>query len=488
MVFSGWVVAHEGSKFILLALVGVLVLAFSQRGALVGLLTVAAMNGLPFIDTSQVVSSKLTVADVAIISLLFISVAWGLLDRAEGGSSSTDKALTRAGLLLLIWWLFTLGRSITTEHVALMHAAAFGRDFLYFALLLLVLPKVQLTSRDVAVLISILVAAACLYALGQIATATGLGQAGSLIHYQYTASQSGLTRLYSNMTDLVMASLAAALLACLLAPRRSKIRSVAIPIAALLTVSVVVQLTRARWVGLVLGFLVVGVWVAARSDVRVSALLRKRLALAAGAIGIAVAAALLLVPDLLSGGGLAQRLLSTVSDLQAGSGTVAVREAATKAATGYLGHKWPIGLGLVPPSSHYYAGLPEGSLRDTDLGVLGAVMTMGVTGAVLIYYPVVITLSRCLRTSRGPLARFYWLQYGGAVWAAATLISSFTLVTLFSASGLTLTAVILVVVSHPSVIGASERHPSLEVAGAVGRRSLDPYLPAPSSIPTPSSI
>jgi hypothetical protein len=101
--------------------------------------------------------------------------------------------------------------------------------------------------------------------------------------------------------------------------------------------------------------------------------------------------------------------------------------------------------------------LPEGSIQDADVGVLNAVMTMGVVGAALVCIPVVLTLASCLRRSSGQWdGQYAWLRYGGAVWIVATLVSSVTLVTLFSTSGLALTAVFVTVLAHPSVSGTLE--------------------------------
>jgi hypothetical protein len=451
---SGWAIAagYASALFVAIAVVGLCALALTQRGAFIGLLLVAAMNGLPFIDTSQIVTNKLTVADLTIVALFITAVLWLLLDNGTYRPSSIGRAISRAAVPLLLWWLFTLARSVISQHVPALHAAAFGRDFLFFALLLLVLPRVRLGSQDIGTLLGVLAAAVCLFAVGQIATATGFGQPAGVFHFGYTGEQSGLTRVYANMTDLVTAGLATAIAASLLA-RQRMVRAVARPVVLLLTVSVVVQLTRARWLGLVIGLLLVSLWLIIYSEASLSALLRRRLAIVAGVFGIGGVVVLLVVPGTLTGGTFAQRVFSIISDLESGGGTVAVREAATRTATGYLGGQWPLGLGLVPPASHYFEGLPEGSIRDTDLGVLGAITTMGVIGAMLIYAPVVLMLVHCLRRSARQ-TKYYWLRYGGAVWIAATLASSATLVTLSSTSGLVLTAVFLTVLAHPSVSGA----------------------------------
>jgi hypothetical protein len=82
------------------------------------------------------------------------------------------------------------------------------------------------------------------------------------------------------------------------------------------------------------------------------------------------------------------------------------------------------------------------------------VMTIGVVGALLIYLPLVASLVHCMRrSSRAIRDRFSWMNYGAQIWILAALGSSITLVSLFSPSGLVLTAVILAVLSQPFVLG-----------------------------------
>lgn len=455
MVLSGWAIAdgYAVETFMALGVTGLCILALTQRGAYIGILLLAAMNGIPFVDTSSTVSGKLTLQDVAVITLILTAGAWIIFDGSSDCLSRTGRTISRAGVILLLWWLWTFARTVVLQHVPPLAAGAFVRDFAFFALLLILLPRVQLTNRDIGMLLGVLATGVSLFAVGQILATTGIGQPGQLIHFEKTFEQSGFTRLYALMTDLVTAGLAASVAASLLA-RQRRVRLIAVPIALLLMISTIVQLTRARWIGLVVGFVLVSLWLMVSSDARVVAILRRRLALVVGVLGIAGLAAILAAPGIVSGGAVINRLLSVFTDLQTSGGTVAVRETATKTLTAYLGGRWPFGIGFVPPSFHYFAGLPEGSIRDSDLGVLNAVVTMGVVGAALIYFPVVLMLIHCLRRSSAPwAAEFSWLRYGGAVWIVATLVSSATLITLYSASGLVLTAVAMTILAHPSVSG-----------------------------------
>jgi hypothetical protein len=200
-------------------------------------------------------------------------------------------------------------------------------------------------------------------------------------------------------------------------------------------------------------------------DTRLSGILRRRLALTVSVLVVGGFVVALAAPGLVSGGTIVDRLVSVITDLQTGGGTVAVRESVTRMMTALLGGKWAFGLGFLPPSVHYFPGLPEGSIRDSDLGVLNPVMTMGVIGAMLVYLPVLLALFNCMRRSPARwTGQYSWLRYGMAVWIVATLVSSVTLVTLFSTGGLVLTAVVMTVLAHRSV--------SVEQAAAPAPRTV----------------
>jgi hypothetical protein len=453
LLAAGWAAA-TGHATILLAAAGaagICTLALTQRGAFVGICLLTAMDGLPFIAASRHVTSKITVEDVAVMVLVLAAAAWIVSASGEHRPSTTGRILSYAGAALTAWWGFTVLRTWAGQELPLTRAASFGRDFGYFGALLMVLPRVRLSRRDVGALLGVLTVGTCLFAIGQIMIGTGLGQPGSLISYRYTLVESGVTRVYANMTDLVTAGLAVSISACLLA-RNPKIRLVAVPIAILLTVSTVLQLTRARWIAIVVALLVISLWFIFNDNARVSAVLRRRLGVMIAALVLVGMTVALTAPGILSGGTVIHRLSSVFTEFQSGGGTVAVRESVTKTLTAYLGDKWPAGLGFVAPTTHYFEGLPEGSIRDSDVGVLNAVMTMGAIGAAFIYLPVLAMLFACLRrTPRNRDAPYGWLRLGGAIWILATLISSITLVTLFSASGLAMTAVFLTVLAHPSL-------------------------------------
>jgi hypothetical protein len=478
LIGCGWAIGAEHVRLLLLAvaLLGLGILALSQRGTLVGILVLAGLNGVPFFDTSKLVTSKLAIEDIAVIGLLFVAAVWVLIDGAPPAPTKVGRVVSRLGMVLLVWSSYVMARTLIDESVPILRALYFGRDFLLFGSLLIVLPRVRFSLRDISTLLGILAVGVCIFAVGQIMTALGIGQPGSLIHFKYTLAESGLNRVYSNMTDLVTATLAVAIAATLLS-RQRMLRLSAAPIAVLLLVSTIVQLTRARWIGLIIGVVVISFWLAISSNTTISATLRRRLTLFVSLLAFIFVVAIVTVPSVVSGGAVIHRLTSIFSDLQSGSGTVAIREQVTNTMTALLGQRWPSGLGFVPPFTHYYAGLPGGSIRDPDVGVLNAVMTMGVVGAALIYLPVIIVFGDCLRRlslRRG--TNFGWLYYGGAIWMIATLSSSVTLITLFSTSGLALAAVFLTILAG---LGASDQLSAISVAD-----TSEPEPRAESAVPS----
>jgi hypothetical protein len=272
------------------------------------------------------------------------------------------------------------------------------------------------------------------------------------VHVATTEQSLGITRLYAQMTDLVSAGVAFSIAALVLAARRNQKRIA--PITVLLTASLVLQLTRARWIATITSVVLVSVWLGLQAERGVAGVLRRRLLMFLGIVVGIVALILLAAPSLIPTGPFVQRIVSIFTDLSSSAGTVGVRRQVASEMISLLGTHWPLGLGLTPPMVHFYPQFPSGSIRDPDVGVLNAVMTIGVVGALLIYLPLIATLVHCMRRSRRAIRdRFSWMNYGAQIWILATLGSSITLVTLFSPSGVVLTAVILAVLSQPFVLG-----------------------------------
>jgi hypothetical protein len=140
----------------------------------------------------------------------------------------------------------------------------------------------------------------------------------------------------------------------------------------------------------------------------------------------------------------ATRALSGLSDVNSNSGTVGYRVSVNRQMLHLLGQEWPIGLGFIHPSAHPYPNLPGGSIRNSDLGVLNALMTMGAIGAILLYLPMLLVLRALTRAATVPESvGDEWLRLGVTIWVIGTIASSITLVDLFSFGGLEVTACML---------------------------------------------
>jgi hypothetical protein len=452
LVVGGREVANDHAKLMFEA-IGALALGLlaTQRGLCIGVLALAALNGIPFISNTTAVAHHIALQDLACLVLIGVALVWMLVD-GHLNRTRLSVMLTWCGVALFSWCAVIVFRT-WAEGTPLLGAIRFGRDFLYFGALLIVLPRVRLRERDIETIVVVLGAGVCLYAVGQIATVEGLANPTWLVHVATTEQSLGITRLYAQMTDLVSAGVAFSVAALVLATRRNQKRIA--PMTVLLTASLVIQLTRARWIATITSVVLVSVWLGLQAERGVAGILRRRLLMFVGVVVGIVALILLAAPSLIATGPFVQRIVSIFTDLSSSAGTVGVRRQVASEMISILGTHWPLGLGLTPPVVHFYPQFPSGSIRDPDVGVLNAVMTIGVVGALLIYLPLVATLVHCMRRSgRAVRDRFSWMNYGAQIWILATLGSSITLVTLFSPSGVVLSAVILAVLSQPCVLGA----------------------------------
>jgi hypothetical protein len=139
-----------------------------------------------------------------------------------------------------------------------------------------------------------------------------------------------------------------------------------------------------------------------------------------------------------------------------------------------LGQEWPIGLGFIHPAAHSYPDLPGGSIRNSDLGVLNALMTMGAVGAILLYLPLLLVLRGLIRAAPTPgsaAVRDEWIRFGVAIWIIGAIASSITLVDLFSLGGLEIAASMLAVAT--SVVAT--RSPAGAAVPQVSRQDSDAH-------------
>jgi hypothetical protein len=435
-------------------------------GVLLGLALAGALNGFPGVDVNpggNAISHAQDVFALAIIAGSLYVVASGKV----APRTQLQRSLYVACGALALWWLLTWARTVIFNIIPASLAARFARDFLYFAVTLPLLADVLVTyPRLRRQLFWTLGVAASIFALAQIIRSQTHHNVNFILHSHLLTTFQGSTRVYSPMTMLVRAAFALSLGTLILGPSaRARRRAVAPTV--LFGVSMILQLTRAAYFGAAVGFLLAGaVWWFRRSTLR--DVVRKQLILVPVLLALLVGATAAVSAGerhLISK--VATRAVGGYSDVSNTSGTVAVRTQVAHEMLHVLGNDWPVGLGFQHPSAHPYPTLPSGSIRDPDLGVLNAVMLMGVVGAILVYLPALIVLRALTKRPREREAALgeEWLRLGATIWIIAVVASSITLIELFSFGGLELSATML----------------ALAVSAAVGRYASTATTARPST-------
>jgi hypothetical protein len=419
-------------------------------GAFVALLVLVALNGIPGPDLEKhAVSGSFRISDVAVFLLI---VALMLHQRPASAQPGSLLRFTRWwGIALATWWLLTLVRSALAG-IPLLKGALFGRDFLYFAILLPLLAGAFRSRKEIAGCLSILAVAAALHAAGQLAvSAAGISSPliDLVVHTQLSVSFEGTQRIYAYMADAVTAALPFAIGLALIPPRRG-LRLVGTALATLAGVSILFQFTRATYLGLTVALIVVtATWLYANGAI--SQPLRRTIAALAGVVvlglfvsGFRPLETSVALPQ--HAAAVSQRAESSVDELVGRTGNVGYRFDLAHKMLALLNDRWPIGLGFLHPDVRPAPSLPDGSIRNGDTGVLNAVMTMGAVGAALVYLPLVMFFFAAMhrRHDLGSIARRdQWFFFGAATWILYAILSSGSLVILFSVPGLVLTSALL---------------------------------------------
>jgi len=436
---------------LVVAVVAALVWRFGL-GVWLALLVLGSVDALPGpeLETIETPALHLFMSDVLIVVLILTL----LIDNYRDGFG--HLADTRERRMLCFWscallfvWLITVGRSYALSEIPLKHAMDFGRDFAFFALLLplfaatLTRPRVR-TATLVALAIGIVVVD-----LTEIISITTHRTLTFWVHAGRTVESNGITRIYVNAQFLEVLAVMLGFGVLFLA-RSGRLRLVGALLALLSTMAVALELTRAQYVGFAAGLgVALVVWlVFSRRSAGFGRKHLVRLTLVLSVIGVL----LILGPSSLipktALAGVESRISSvfeTLSSNNASTSTVAYREVEASELEQVLGANWIFGLGFLDPRTHYVSGLRLGSIRNGDVGVLNAVMTMGIVGAALIYFPVVFIfvalISRTLRGVENPNES--WIAFGIVAWIVSVLTTSVTLVSLFSAPGLCIAALAL---------------------------------------------
>jgi hypothetical protein len=446
------------------------------RGVWYSLLLFGAINALPGPSLENINKGGIFGTDafalLLILSLFVFQSQNGF--RAFRTKGSVPRTLALCSALFLALWLVTVLRTWAFEAIPLTRALQFGRDFVYFALLL-PLFSAEFADRRVRDVFLLAAAAGVAYvaATESLVSIRG-GGLPSLVHVVKITNSITSVRVYANALYVVVAALPFAIGATLIA-RSTRVRAIGAFVTVCCVGDISLALSRGNWIAEVVGILsAVVVWLIL-GDPRGLTARRQFLQVL---VAVVVAAGLLFTvrppaTATSSLSGVAQRVSSIFTDLtgNATTSTVAVRERESSELEHYLGDQWLFGLGFLDPRNRYFAGLPtwsKGSIRNSDTGILNLVMTMGVVGAFLQLIPVAIIAGRLvlLRFALGLPEQDNWLAFGSLGFAVLLLVGTPTLGLLYEPLGVVVTAPALAVGASLLTTRRSARAPAMAAASA----------------------
>lgn len=460
---AGWLIAagHAavgGAAVLIAALV-----AFAQRspGPAAALLLLAVMNGVPIVDLGGRLPGGAHFQDAAVLALA--ALLYGRRNAVEPGPRvRLIRAATVWSACFIAFWAFTVARSWLVGGIPLLKAALFGRDFLYFAILLPLALRTDIPARSLRtggwiLFVGLVISAGAT----TVASLTG-ATLPWLLHPSQADPELGLTRVYLLMGDLANTCLIFAGAFFLSRSARGN-QWVAGWLTLLLLLSALLQLTRANYLALAVAFLLGTYVFMAHYAAGGTRLVR---AVVAVLILLTCAFSLSTVTGGTTAGGsvatsVVTRVQTGLTDLSQSAGTVGYRQRVDAAMVQVLGSRWPIGLGFLHPVAHYVAALPSGSIRNSDTGVFNILMTMGAIGLILLYAPFIYAIRYLLGSARRPSqlspARPPWIVYGGVAWIGWAIAGSPTLIVLFSTSGLVLAALVLAAIARAELPGVESQ-------------------------------
>jgi hypothetical protein len=364
-----------------LALLGIAALAMADRTVrvvAVALLLVALLNGLPFVDLAALnASGSFNYEDPVFALLLAVGVQEFLRDRTDAAS-----VIPRWLFVTLLFFTFVWGVGVVVaigKGVPVLKAVLFGRDLLGIWLLA-VLGVVAKSRRDLLLIMWIAIGASCLYSVGHIVQ-VGFGVNMDFItHPRKTTEAFGFARLYSRMVPLTVVSFFGAVGYALWGEVRFT-RGVAFAAVAVLGAEQLLQLTRANYfavsVALCVGTLVAFAsrsvrWGVGRTGKYLTGLI------VAVVAGYAVSlSSLSRSPIWLT---VQNRIASALGEVSSVSGNFGYRLALYDTMLSVLGGSWLLGLGFLHPEYYWIAGLPDGSIRNSDVGMMSVLLPMGIAG------------------------------------------------------------------------------------------------------------
>ena len=426
-----------------------------RLGVVIGVLVVAGVDAFPGPELDATFKFGLTRQELVVIALMLILAVdiarhrlWRFFQTPLG------CLLLLSSLAGIAWWLFTLLRTSAVPGTVLSHSTNFGEDFLSAMILIPLLAasfqrrETRLVALATVGIISLLPAA--LFVIGTLGHQTF----SAFIHPVKTTAATATTgsnRLYAPAQDLFPAAFALGLTAAVLAPP-GVWRRVAGLIAGVNLFAVLAGQTRAEYLGLGVG-LVLASLVYLHGPAAAGAL--RRIGSAVVAIAIVVAVVLLGFPGTPASstvkhfGSRFSSISSTLSSSNATTSTVAERASEAATLEQALGSQWLSGLGFVSYRDVYNAELPGGSIRNTDVGLLNSVMTMGVIGTAIYYLPIFLVAIRLVWVARRRIDESTWVRYGALMGLISVLAASITLDTFFSGTGVVPVAMVIALAATP---------------------------------------
>lgn len=465
---------------VVLVLVVALVLSPVRRdyrpGIMIAIATIAAVDGLPGPDlTSHIFKFGFYYQDIAVFLLVGLLV-WEIHTARLWGfySYGIGRALLFFALLTTGWWFFTLYRTTSVPGIAVNHAANFGRQFMYAAVLTPLFAGAMQRPQTRKVIFVVIGAWSIVLSGAIIFGALHPGSLTSTLLHVSKVRQSGtaVTRLYVPAADLITVVLMFGW-AFLLTARAKRERQFAAVVTLFALVAVAMLETRALYFGCAGGMIVAA---AAYLRLRDWRTVVRRLGIAVVACAVVILGLYAIAPQVQvthALGQIATRAASSVG--AAGSSnqvtsTVAVREFELQLLEQRLGGSYMLGLGFIDPRDQFDPNLPFGTIENSDVGLFNVVMTMGVVGTVLYYLSLIVTTVMLIVRSRAIPDEERGYAAGALGACALTLITSLTLVSFFGLTGVdTVTAAIgvgaAVVAGRPPMRSRADTLAALEAPG-----------------------
>lgn len=362
------------------------------------------------------------------------------------------RLLAWLGVALGAWFCISVGRALV-RGIPPLEAVLFGRDVIAYAALLPLAAGAFADPRLRSDFVGVMAVVVVFTALAESAAALGVVPVGSLVHASEWYDDGSLIRLYTLGASLVVAAFGFGLGAWLLGPSQ-RVRRVGIVVAVACGLDIALALGRMKYAGVLAGVLVaVLVWSGVRG-LGLRALKRGTVAV------LAVLAIVFLTPgSVVSRGADAVAVrFGTIFASSAerfayeGNDTSEYRSWVAERFREALGTShWAFGYGLLPPAYFAFTADPIGgvesdrehSLRNTDIGYLGTVPAIGLLGVGLIYGMTLLCAWLIGRERTQPDIQTDWLLFGALVYAVYAVGTSTQLVALFSAQGVTASALAL---------------------------------------------